>query len=68
MKPRRQHCERVDARSRTLNVELAGTTLANQLGIVRKRTIDSIGADEMRHSNANSVGDLGKIELVWKRA
>jgi hypothetical protein len=58
----------VDEASRTLNVELAGTTLVNQLGTVQKRTIDSIDADEMRYRNANSVGNLGKIELVWKRA
>ncbi len=58
----------VDEASRTLNVELAGTTLVNQLGIVQKRKIDSISADEMHYSNADSVGSLGKIELVWKRA
>jgi len=58
----------VDEASRTLNVDIAGTTLVNQLGIVQKRNIDSIGANEMRYSNPNSVGSLGKIELVWKRA
>jgi hypothetical protein len=58
----------VDEASHILSVQLAGTTLVNQLGISQKRTIDSISADEMRYSNANSVGDLGKIELVWKRA
>ncbi len=58
----------VDEASKTLNLQLDGTTLVNQLGIPQKRTIDSIGPDEMRYSNTSVVGGLGKIALAWKRA
>lgn len=58
----------VDEASRTLSLQLDATTLVNQLGLEQKRTIDSIGPEEMRYSNQNVVGNLGKIELAWKRA
>lgn len=57
----------VDEATKTLSLQLDGTTLTNQLGIVQKRNIDSISADEMRYSNSIAVGG-GKLELAWKRA
>lgn len=58
----------IDEATKTLNLQLDGTTLTNQLGIPQKRNIDSISADEMRYSNSSVVGGLGRIELAWKRA
>jgi hypothetical protein len=57
----------VDEASKTLTLQLDGTTLANQLGLPQKRKIDAISADEMRYSNAIAVGG-GSIEVAWKRA
>ena len=57
----------VDEASKTLSLQLDGTTLTNQVGMPQKRTIDSISPEEMHYSNATAVGG-GKIELVWKRA
>lgn len=61
---------RVDEATKTIDMQLDGTTLTNQLGITQKRTIDSISADEMRYSNPTAVGGggAGKIEVAWKRA
>jgi lipocalin-like protein len=58
----------VDEATKTLALQLDGTTLTNQLGIPQKRNIDSISANEMSYSNSTVVGGLGKIELAWKRA
>jgi hypothetical protein len=58
----------VDEATKMLSLQLDGTTLVNQLGIEQKRTIDAIGPNEMRYSNTNVVGGLGKIALAWKRA
>lgn len=57
----------VDEASRTLIFKIAATTLVNQLGLEQKRTIEAIGPDEMRYVNSNAVGNLGRIEAVWKR-
>jgi hypothetical protein len=56
----------VDEATKTLSLQLDGTTLTNQLGILQKRIIDSISATEMRYSNSIAVGG-GKIEVAWKR-
>ena len=58
----------VDEATKTINMQLDGTTLTNQLGIPQKRNIDSISADEMHYSNPTAVGGAGKIEVAWKRA
>jgi Lipocalin-like domain len=60
----------VDETSKTIDMQLDGTTLTNQLGRTQKRSIDLISADEMRYSNPTAVGGggAGKIEVVWKRA
>jgi hypothetical protein len=60
----------VDEATKTISVQLDGTTLTNQLGILQKRNIDSISADEMHYSNPTAVGGsgAGKIEVAWKRA
>jgi len=57
----------VDEATKTLSLQLDGTTLTNQLALPQKRNIDSISPDEMRYSNSNVVGG-GKVELAWKRA
>ena len=57
----------VDEAAKTINMQLDGTTLTNQLGIPQKRSIDSISAEEMHYSNPTAVG-TGKIEVAWKRA
>jgi hypothetical protein len=57
----------VDEASKTLSMQIDGTTLANQLGLPQQRNIDSISPEEMRYSNATAVGG-GKIEVVWRRA
>lgn len=60
----------VDEASKTINMQLDGTTLTNQLGITQKRSLDLISADEMRYSNPTAVGGggAGKIEVAWRRA
>lgn len=60
---------RVDEATKTIDMQLDGTTLTNQLGITQKRTIESISADEMHYSNPTAVGGggAGKIEVAWKR-
>jgi hypothetical protein len=57
----------VDEASKTLSMQIDGTTLTNQLGLPQQRNIDSISPEEMRYSNATAVGG-GKIEVVWRRA
>jgi hypothetical protein len=57
----------VDEATKTVNLKIDGTTLANQLGMAQKRTIISIGADGMKYANVTAVGG-GKIETAWKRA
>src|ERR1700683_4909744 len=56
----------VDEETKTLGMQIDGTTLTNQLGILQKRSIDSISATEMRYSNSIAVGG-GKIEVSWRR-
>jgi hypothetical protein len=56
----------VDEASKTLSMQIDGTTLTNQVGLPQQRTIDSISPEEMRYSNTTAVGG-GKIEVVWKR-
>ena len=41
----------VDEASKTINMQLDGTTLTNQLGILQQRNIDLIRGDELRYSN-----------------
>ena len=57
----------VNEGDKTLSLKIDATTLVNQLGMEQKRSISSIGPDEMKYSYVtNAAGS--KIELVWKRA
>jgi hypothetical protein len=58
----------VEEATKSLTLQLDGSTLMNQLALAQKRDIVSIGADEMRYSNPTGVGGTGKIEVAWKRA
>jgi len=58
----------VEEATKTLSLQLDGSTLVNQLAMAQKRDIESISADEMRYINPTGVGGTGKIEVAWKRA
>ncbi len=56
----------VDEASKTLNLNLEGTSFTNQIGAPQKRIVTAISGDEMKYRNpASTTG--GTIELGLKR-
>ncbi len=57
----------VDEASKTISLQIEGTTLANQLGMTQKRAIKSLSAKELTYTNPTSVTGAS-IEVSLKRA
>ena len=56
----------VNEQENSLELKLNGSTYPNQLGLIQKRLITLITADELRYRNpTNTTG--GTTEVVWKR-
>jgi Lipocalin-like domain len=58
----------VDEASKILNLHIESSTFPNQLGIDQKRTVTSLTADELKHTNTSVVGGNGQIYITLKRA
>jgi Lipocalin-like domain len=57
----------VDEASKTISLQIEGTTLTNQLGMPQKRAIKSLTANELTYTNPTSVTGVS-IEVSLKRA
>jgi hypothetical protein len=58
----------VDEAKRMIIYKVDSSTFPNWVGLVQERPIDSITADELRHSNAGGSIAGAKTVNIWKRA
>jgi hypothetical protein len=56
----------VDEGSKTVTLDLEGTTFSNQNGVPQKRVVTAISADELKYRNPTSASG-GVIEVAFKR-
>jgi hypothetical protein len=56
----------VDEGSKTVTLDLEGTTFSNQIGVPQKRVVTAISADELKYQNPTSASG-GVIEVAFKR-
>jgi hypothetical protein len=58
----------VDEAAKTIIYEVESSTFPNWVGLEQKRPIDSVTADELKHSNAGGSIAGAKTVNIWKRA
>jgi len=58
----------VDEVKKMIVYKVESSTFPNWIGLVQERPIDSVTADELRHSNAGGSIAGAKTVNIWRRA